>query len=344
MNHLLPGRIDTDRVRELDTIRGKASGASADDVKAAYSKTIPLGRYGEADEFATAAVFLFSDAARYITGASLQVDGGLIRTRLLQWQLVFDRFVRRPMKVYLVNPSDVSFGIAVITPRWLFVLAAATPAQVRRPDHRRRDARDASTSAAIEPGDIVGVGIHTGNALRGYEVGRARARRRRDRDLRRHSRHAVPGRGPRARARRTPSCAATATSSGAQRARRRRGGHAAAAVRGRPRRRRCVRAGALGSAAPGSYMWASVQTVRGCPKHCSFCSVWRTDGQEPRMRTVDAVLKEIVELRRKGFRFIALADDNFYPVALKDLEMADAPRGQDPAARAARRCAPSASS
>jgi radical SAM superfamily enzyme YgiQ (UPF0313 family) len=35
-------------------------------------------------------------------------------------------------------------------------------------------------------------------------------------------------------------------------------------------------------------MWASVQTVRGCPKHCSFCSVWRTDGQEPRMRHVDA--------------------------------------------------------
>jgi radical SAM superfamily enzyme YgiQ (UPF0313 family) len=72
----------------------------------------------------------------------------------------------------------------------------------------------------------------------------------------------------------------------------------------------------------GRYMWASVQTVRGCPKHCSFCSVWRTDGQEPRMRTVDAVLNEIVVLRRKGFRFIALADDNFYPVALKDLEQA----------------------
>jgi radical SAM superfamily enzyme YgiQ (UPF0313 family) len=72
----------------------------------------------------------------------------------------------------------------------------------------------------------------------------------------------------------------------------------------------------------GKYMWASVQTVRGCPKHCSFCSVWRTDGQEPRMRNVDVVLQEIVELRRRGFRFLALADDNFYPVAKKDLEMA----------------------
>jgi hypothetical protein len=75
-------------------------------------------------------------------------------------------------------------------------------------------------------------------------------------------------------------------------------------------------------------MWASVQTVRGCPKHCSFCSVWRTDGQEPRQRGVDRVVQEVVELRRRGFRFIALADDNFYPVTLDDL--AAARRRADP--------------
>jgi 3-oxoacyl-[acyl-carrier protein] reductase len=80
VNHLLPGRIDTDRVRELDTLRGKAANSSADDVRANYSKTIPIGRYGRPEEFASAAVFLFSDAARYITGASLQVDGGLIKS------------------------------------------------------------------------------------------------------------------------------------------------------------------------------------------------------------------------------------------------------------------------
>jgi radical SAM superfamily enzyme YgiQ (UPF0313 family) len=73
----------------------------------------------------------------------------------------------------------------------------------------------------------------------------------------------------------------------------------------------------------GRYMWGSVQTVRGCPKHCSFCSVWRTDGQKPRQRGVDAVIQEIIELRRQGFRFVALADDNFYPVALADLAMAE---------------------
>ena len=108
-------------------------------------------------------------------------------------------------------------------------------------------------------------------------------------------------------------------------------------VKGAPQRiydggsglRPVVRVGALGSAAGANrYMWASVQTVRGCPKHCSFCSVWRTDGQQPRQRAVDAVVEEIVDLRRRGFRFIALADDNFYPVALADL--AQAARRQDP--------------
>jgi len=72
----------------------------------------------------------------------------------------------------------------------------------------------------------------------------------------------------------------------------------------------------------GSYMWASVQTVRGCPKHCSFCSVWRTDGQLPRQRPVAPVVEEVVALRRMGYRFIALADDNFYPVSAHDLELA----------------------
>jgi len=69
-------------------------------------------------------------------------------------------------------------------------------------------------------------------------------------------------------------------------------------------------------------MWASVQTVRGCPKHCSFCSVWRTDGQRPRIRSVDAVVQELQHLRRLGFRFVLLADDNFYPVSLTDLQLA----------------------
>ena len=73
---------------------------------------------------------------------------------------------------------------------------------------------------------------------------------------------------------------------------------------------------------PEKYMWASVQTIRGCPKHCSFCSVWRTDGQKPRQRKFQSVVDEIIALRRLGFRFIALADDNFYPVTFTDLRLA----------------------
>jgi 3-oxoacyl-[acyl-carrier protein] reductase len=80
VNHLIPGRIDTDRVRELDTILAKSAGTTVDEQRAHYAKIIPLGRYGEPREFGSAAAFLFSDAARYITGASLQVDGGMIRT------------------------------------------------------------------------------------------------------------------------------------------------------------------------------------------------------------------------------------------------------------------------
>src|SRR4026208_1814434 len=80
------------------------------------------------------------------------------------------------MTVHLVNPSHLSFGVGVITPRWLFVLAAATPQSYGRPciTDETLEALDFDT---VQPGDVVGVGIHTGNALRGYEIGtEARAR------------------------------------------------------------------------------------------------------------------------------------------------------------------------
>ena len=48
----------------------------------------------------------------------------------------------------------------------------------------------------------------------------------------------------------------------------------------------------------------------------------KPSGQRPRQRTVDAVIGEIVDLRRRGFRFVALADENFYPVTLDDLAKA----------------------
>ncbi len=78
--------------------------------------------------------------------------------------------------VHLVNPSDNSFGTAVITPRWLFVLAAATPASAGTPI-LVDESLEQIVPESIEAGDIVGISVHTGNALRGYQVGRmARAR------------------------------------------------------------------------------------------------------------------------------------------------------------------------
>jgi len=75
VNGLLPGRVDTDRVRELDAMSGKGEKARRD-----FEARIPLRRYGDPDEFGRAAAFLLSPAASYITGVMLPVDGGLIRS------------------------------------------------------------------------------------------------------------------------------------------------------------------------------------------------------------------------------------------------------------------------
>jgi 3-oxoacyl-[acyl-carrier protein] reductase len=79
VNQLIPGRIATDRVREIDAINAAKAGISPDEQRQRSASAIPLGRYGDPDEFGRAAAFLLSEAAAYITGASVQVDGGLVR-------------------------------------------------------------------------------------------------------------------------------------------------------------------------------------------------------------------------------------------------------------------------
>lgn len=228
------------------------------------------------------------------------------------------------MTVHLVNPSHLSFGVGVITPRWLFVLAGATPTSRGRP-RIADETLEPFDMGNVQPGDVVGVGIHTGNALRGYEIGK----------LARELGATVVFGG----------IHATLYSDEAHRLG---GAHAVVKGDGDVVWPSVLDDAAQGTLKPlyeagrvdadrfvaarwdllphGRYMWGSVQTVRGCPKHCSFCSVWRTDGQKPRQRRVDAVIDEIVELRCRGFRFIALADDNFYPVTLADLAMAERQR------------------
>src|SRR5262245_6409046 len=75
VNGLLPGRIATERVDELD-----AAAADPDAARAAAMQAIPLGRYGEPSEFGRAAAFLLSPAASFVSGAMLPVDGGLLRS------------------------------------------------------------------------------------------------------------------------------------------------------------------------------------------------------------------------------------------------------------------------
>jgi radical SAM superfamily enzyme YgiQ (UPF0313 family) len=224
------------------------------------------------------------------------------------------------MKIHIVNPSDNSYGTAVITPRWLYVLAAATPRSFGDP-LLVDETLEPLDSAMIGEGDIVGISIHTGNALRGYSIGTM---------ARRRGAYVVYG-----------GIHATLYPGEAHQL-----GGAHSVIKGdgdlqwSVALNDCLRgtpqpiyeggridaadfASARWELIPrNSYMWASVQTTRGCPKHCSFCSVWKTDGQLPRQRPIAAVIEELVVLRRLGFRFIALADDNFYPVSLKDLELA----------------------
>lgn len=225
------------------------------------------------------------------------------------------------MRVHLINPSHLSFGLGVITPRWLYVLAAATPRALGDPVIVDETLEAADTSC-IQRGDVVGIGIHSGNALRGYEIGRLA----RDRGA-----YVIFG--------------GIHTSLYPQEAQELGGAHSVVKGDGDVIWAKVLADCGNGGPRPvyeggripadqllparwdlmsrDSYMWASVQTVRGCPKHCSFCSVWRTDGQQPRQRTSDGVIGEIVELRRMGFRVIVLADDNFYPVTIGDLQLAE---------------------
>ncbi len=78
VNMLLPGRIDTDRLRELDQAAAQRTGTSVEEVARASRARIPAGRYGNPEEFGAAAVFLSSQQAAYITGSKIPVDGGLI--------------------------------------------------------------------------------------------------------------------------------------------------------------------------------------------------------------------------------------------------------------------------
>jgi 3-oxoacyl-[acyl-carrier protein] reductase len=78
VNSVAPGRFDTDRVRSMDESRAERTGRSADEIRRAAAESIPLKRYGEPEELARVAAFLLSDAASYLSGAAIQVDGASV--------------------------------------------------------------------------------------------------------------------------------------------------------------------------------------------------------------------------------------------------------------------------
>jgi 3-oxoacyl-[acyl-carrier protein] reductase len=76
VNVIAPGRIQTERIEELDQANARASGKPIEEVKRASVASIPLGRLGHPDELANLVAFLASDAASYITGQAIMIDGG----------------------------------------------------------------------------------------------------------------------------------------------------------------------------------------------------------------------------------------------------------------------------
>jgi 3-oxoacyl-[acyl-carrier protein] reductase len=81
-NSILPGWTETERVEDLMAFRAKNNNTTPEEERAKLAAEIPLGRMGQPEEFANAAVFLASPAASYITGVMLTVDGGIVKGTL----------------------------------------------------------------------------------------------------------------------------------------------------------------------------------------------------------------------------------------------------------------------
>ncbi len=217
-------------------------------------------------------------------------------------------------KVVLVNPAVTTLGYIVITPRWLFVLAQATPVELVGDPVLVDETIQELDPNSVEPGDIVGIGISTGNCLKGYKI--------LEKVKSRGATVIMGGIHPTIFPDEPLEMGADAVVTG--------NGDVVwrqaikDALEGRLKRTYAggrVAGDALLKARwdlldPRHYMFPTVQTVAGCPENCSFCSVWVTDGRQPRQRLSDKIIEEANELYNLGARYIIFADDNFNPATL----------------------------
>ncbi|MDQ1637604.1 MAG: hypothetical protein QOF62_943 [Pyrinomonadaceae bacterium] len=217
-------------------------------------------------------------------------------------------------KVILVNPANATVGCSVITPRWLYVIAGATPIEFAGDPVIIDEPILRFDANKVGPGDIVGVGIHTANCRPGYRVVREAKKR-----------------------------GATVIVGGV---------HATifpeeplemgadAVVKGNAdliwkdmledahldRLKKVYDGGRVPGELmakarwdlldPKKYLMGCIQTVAGCPENCSFCSVWVTDGRTPRLHLNEQIIDEANELHDMGFRYVFFSDDNFTPATL----------------------------
>ncbi len=217
-------------------------------------------------------------------------------------------------KVILVNPANSTLGYSVITPRWLFVIAQATPVELVGDPILVDEAIEKFDPSIVHPGDVVGIGISTGNCLAGYRIvkeaksngatvimGGIHPTIFPDEPLEMGADAVVTGNGD--------LIWSKVIKDGLSHKLQRR------YVGGR------VPGDALLKARwdlldPRQYTFPTIQTVAGCPENCSFCSVWVTDGRQPRQRLTNKIIEEVNELYDLGFRYIIFADDNFNPATL----------------------------
>jgi radical SAM superfamily enzyme YgiQ (UPF0313 family) len=214
-------------------------------------------------------------------------------------------------KVVLINPANASVGYSVITPRWLFVLAGATPTEFAGDPVLIDEPVAPFNPNTVGPGDIVGVGIHTANCRPGYRAVRAAKER--------GATVIVGGVHATIFPEEPLEMGADAVVKGGAdliwkdvledahlgRLKRIYDG-------GRVPGEQMVKA-RWDLLDPKKYLMGCIQTVAGCPENCSFCSVWVTEGRTPRLHLNEQIIEEANELHALGFRYVFFSDDNFTP-------------------------------